>query len=157
MFEKKARVAKPKRAMWARDGRKKGPNVISFSVKSPADAHLGFDDVSGAYLMDDGSIGVIIVFDEDEECDDEFVGTMLIDCWCRDGTTDAGARYDYREGEPLKDWCDYNGYPLPVKGIPYSFSEALERGADAEETFAILDGYLDGQISDYDERLAALF
>ena len=28
-------MAIPKRAMWARDGRKKGPNVISFSVKSP--------------------------------------------------------------------------------------------------------------------------
>lgn len=35
-FSEVSEMTMPKRATWARDGRKKGPNIISFSVKSPA-------------------------------------------------------------------------------------------------------------------------
>lgn len=174
MFEKKARVAKPKKAMWARDGRKKGANVISFSVKSPADRLLGVDDMFGAYLMADGSIGVMQDFDEyekdygegyddeyeddyEDEDDDEYVGEALIDLWYRDGTTYEGGCYAYTERQQVRDWCELNEYPLPVRQISFDFGDALQGGASAEDVFAILDDYLAGKLDNPDIALAALY
>lgn len=158
MFEKKTKVAKPKRATWARDGRKKGPNVVSFSVKSPADSILGVNDMFGTYLMDDGSIGVMQDYDEcDEEYGDEYVGEAFIDCWYRDGTNEEGGCYAFMENQSVRDWCELNEYPIPVREISSDFSKALERGASAEDVFAILDDYLAGNLDNPDDALAALY
>lgn len=157
-FEKKARVTKPKKAMWARDGRKKGANVISFAVKSPADRLLGVDDMFGAYLMADGSIGVMQDFDEcEEDYGDEYVGEALIDLWYRDGTTYEGGCYAYTERQQVRDWCELNEYPLPVRQISFDFGDALQGGASAEDVFAILDDYLAGKLDNPDMALAALY
>ncbi len=158
MFEKKTKVAIPKRATWARDGRKKGPNIISFSVKSPADSILGVDNMFGAYLMDDGSIGVMMDYDEcDEDYGDEYVGEALINCWYRDGTYEEGGCYAFKWNQSVRDWCEWNEYPTPVREISFSFSDALERGASAEDVFAILDEYLAGNLDNPDDALATLY
>ena len=148
MFEKKSRVAKPKKAMWARDGRKKGPNVISFSVKTMADAIFTKDGcLEGSYLLEDGAIGFMQDFDECEY-GKKYVGEALLDYWYPDGTSVEGGCYAYKNRQSLKDWCDLNEFPQPVRTLPFEFGDALSNGADVEEVFEILDRYLNEELDD---------
>ncbi len=134
--------------------------MVSFSVKSPADAvFTDGGDLGGVYLMDDGSIGVMQDFDEcDDDYGDEYVGEALIDCWYPDGTSIEGGCYAYIDGQSLKDWCDLNEYPLPERNIPDVFGYALQDGADPGAVFDILSRYLAGTLDDdgIGEALAAL-
>ncbi len=147
MFEKKTNAAKPKKAMWARDGRKKGPNVISFSVKGPADAIFTKSGcLEGSYLLEDGAIGALEDYDE---CGyGKYAGEAMLDYWYPDGTSVEGGCYAYKNRQSLKDWCDLNEFPQPVKILPYEFGEALRNGADVETVFEVLNQYLNEELDD---------
>ena len=53
-------------------------------------------------------------------------GCMYIDRWYPDGTCDEGGCFIYYIEDTMKDFCERNGYPLPVKEIPHDVIEMFE-------------------------------
>jgi len=89
----------------------------------------------GSYLFDDGSFGYIAdpefdpgefeYLDDAQYIDDELylngrhaLGNLYIDRYLKDGTFIQGGCFIYFEGETLRDYCDRNGEPYPLKRIP---------------------------------------
>ena len=95
----------------------------------------------GCYLFDDGTFGYIgdPEFDpedflEDGETEDDLIrdgrrpiGNIYIDRWTKDGEFIQGGCFLYYEGETMKDYCDRNGEPHPVR----EFYATLDKGEDA--------------------------
>ena len=91
----------------------------------------GYDSPEGTYLFDDGTIGRIGEpdFDIDDYLDDgedpddlevrgmEPVGNIYIDRW-KPGRFYDGGLYLYYKGETLRDYCERNGEPLPMRRLP---------------------------------------
>ena len=53
-------------------------------------------------------------------------GCMYIDRWYPDGTCDEGGCFIYYIEDTMEDFWERNGYPLPVKEIPYDVIEMFE-------------------------------
>lgn len=114
--------------------------------------HAGYAH-HGTFLFDDGTFGFIgdPEFDIEEFIDDpdyeeheddspeewerylrsQFegkypIGNIYIDRWSLDGEFYQGGCYIYYDGESLKDYCDRNGVPYPVRRIPEEVVDALE-------------------------------
>lgn len=128
--------------------KRKWLGTVSCNTVSPADRVLAADAFNdGTYLFDDGTIGRAVDYTDESDADDDH-GEMYIDRWSRDGDYLDGACLWYVYGSTLRDFCDRNGYPLPVRMIPECFVDALEDDADAGEVFAVLDRYLAGSIDE---------
>ena len=56
------------------------------------------------------------------------VGNIYIDRWDMDGNYHQGGCFLCFEGETLRDYCDRNGEPYPVREIPEEVIEAFEAG-----------------------------
>ena len=96
----------------------------------------------GSYLFDDGTFGYIADPDFDPEefaygnviyIDDELyvngkhaIGNLYIDRWTKNGEFYQGGCFLYFEGETMKDYCDRNREPYPVRRIPDEVIEAFE-------------------------------
>ncbi len=94
----------------------------------------------GCFLFEDGTFGYIgdpkfdmeDFLDEDQEPEDlwldgkEPIGNIYIDRWDADGEFWQGGCFLYYEGETLRDYCDRNGEPYPVRRIPEEVIEAFE-------------------------------
>ena len=53
-------------------------------------------------------------------------GCMYIDRWYPDGTCNEGGCFIYYIEDTMEDFCERNGYPLPVKEIPCDVIEMFE-------------------------------
>ena len=53
-------------------------------------------------------------------------GWMYIDRWYPDGTCNEGGCFIYYIEDTMEDFCERNGYPLPVKEIPCDVIEMFE-------------------------------
>ena len=53
-------------------------------------------------------------------------GCMYIDRWYPDGTCNEGGCFIYYIEDTMEDFCERNGYPLPVKEIPRDVIEMFE-------------------------------
>ena len=110
--------------------------------KEPADMVLnGYDSPEGTYLFDDGTIGMIgepdfdidDYLEDDEDPDDlevrgmEPVGNIYIDRW-KPGRFYDGGLYLYYKGETLRDYCERNGEPLPMRRLPDDVYDLIEDG-----------------------------
>lgn len=110
--------------------------------KGLADMELnGYDSPEGTYLFDDGTIGRIGEpdFDIDDYLDDgedpddlevrgrEPVGNIYIDRW-KPGRFYEGGLYLYYKGETLRDYCERNGEPLPMRRLPDDVYDLIEDG-----------------------------
>ena len=99
----------------------------------------------GSYIFDDGSFGYIVDpefypgefehLDDAQYIDDELylngrhaLGNLYIDRYLKDGTFIQGGCFIYFEGETMRDYCDRNGEPYPVKRIPDEVIEVSEGG-----------------------------
>ena len=94
----------------------------------------------GSFLFEDGTFGYIgdPEFDPDDILDEgepyenlflngkEPIGNLYIDRWDADGEFWQGGCFLYYEGETMRDYCDRNGEPYPVKWIPDEVIEAFE-------------------------------
>lgn len=60
------------------------------------------------------------------------IGNLYIDRWGLDGEFYQGGCFIYFLGETLRDYCERNGEPIPVRQIPFEVIDAFEAG-DAEE------------------------
>ena len=56
------------------------------------------------------------------------IGNLYIDRWDTDGEFYQGGCFLYFEGETLRDYCDRNGEPYPVREVPDEVIEAFESG-----------------------------
>ena len=118
---------------------------ISVKVKfrNPADYMFRAEySPHGCYLFDDGTFGYVgdPEFDpddflEDGETEDDLIrdgrgpiGNIYIDRWTKDGEFIQGGCFLYYEGETMKDYCDRNGEPYPVREIPEEVIEMFEAG-----------------------------
>ena len=54
------------------------------------------------------------------------IGCMYIDRWYPDGTCNEGGCFIYYIEDTMEDFCERNGYPLPVKEIPCDVIEMFE-------------------------------
>ena len=54
------------------------------------------------------------------------IGCMYIDRWYPDGTRNEGGCFIYYIEDTMEDFCERNGYPLPVKEIPCDVIEMFE-------------------------------
>lgn len=151
------------KAVFGRNGRK---GIVSYSVKGPGDAVLdAYCDVTGAYLLEDGSVGYLSEsemdpseygYDPDEFYDDVesgradglIVGEMYMDTVRRDGRSTEGGCYGYVQGETLRSWLERNDYPLVDRRIPDEVWEALEGGVPAPDVFGAVDRWLDGRLDE---------
>ena len=115
------------------------------TAESPADyvfgSRYGFH---GSYLFNDGTFGYIAdpEFDPEDFVYDDFdlvfiddelyidgkhvLGNLYIDRWTKEGEFIQGGCFLYFEGETMRDYCDRNGEPYPVKCIPDDVIEAFE-------------------------------
>ncbi len=96
----------------------------------------------GCFLFEDGTFGYIgdpefdmeDFLDDDQEPEDlwldgkEPIGNIYIDRWDADGEFYQGGCFLYYEGETLRDYCDRNGEPYPVRRIPEEVIEMFESG-----------------------------
>lgn len=101
----------------------------------------GYDSPEGTYLFDDGTIGMIGEpdFDIDDYLDDgedpddlevrgmEPVGNIYIDRW-KPGRFYDGGLYLYYKGETLRDYCERNGEPLPMRRLPDDVYDLIRDG-----------------------------
>lgn len=115
--------------------------IFSRNGKGPADIVLGKEEVEGAYLFDDGTIGYVRepefeiedYLDDGEEPEDLRrngrmpIGNIYIDRW-RSGAFIEGGCYLYYEKERLRDYCERNEEPLPMRRIPDGVWERIEQG-----------------------------
>ena len=98
---------------------------------------------NGNFLFSDGTYGYIGEdsnydpedFLEEEETEDDLVrdgrrpiGAIYFDRWTKDGEFIQGGCFLYYDGETMKDWCDRNGEPYPVREIPEEVIELFEAG-----------------------------
>ena len=123
-------------------------------TKNPADyVFIEGGIIHGTYLFEDGSVGYIAnpEFDptdyyEDEDWEDydpmetdevpphlyqdgkKPIGNIYIDRYIAFGDNgfQQGGCFWYYEGETLRDYCERNGEPLPVKELPDEVYDALE-------------------------------
>ena len=110
---------------------------------SPSDYVFGCGhEFHGCYLFDDGTFGYIGDPDFDPEefaygdsvyVNDELyisgkhaIGNLYIDRWTKSGEFIQGGCFLYFDGETMRDYCDRNGEPHPVKRIPCEVIEAFE-------------------------------
>lgn len=184
MFGNRSRKGKAReKVKWKRGGRTDARNVVSFNVLSPADVKLSaYNNASGTYLFEDGSIGQIIdaqdefnpcdYYDDDEDFDEDeyweriekgvkegsdlIVGSLFTDRFDRKGVFVQGDSYAYTEGKLLRDQLDEDGTPYPIRRIPDIFFDAGDYGRDAKKVYRVLDLYLAGEIDKQqaEERLA---
>ena len=56
------------------------------------------------------------------------IGNLYIDRWDANGEFYQGGCFLYYEGETLRNYCDRNGEPYPVREIPDEVTEAFEAG-----------------------------
>jgi len=113
--------------------------------ESPADYVFGSPyGFHGSYLFDDGTFGYIAdpEFDPEEFALDDAVyidnelyidgkhaiGNLYIDRWTKEGEFIQGGCFLYFDGETMRDYCDRNGEPYPVKRIPDEVIDAFEAG-----------------------------
>lgn len=98
----------------------------------------------GTYLFDDGTVGFIadpefdpeeFTYGDGELIDDELyingqhaIGNLYIDRFDMEGEFFQGGCFLYFEGEMMKDYCDRNGEPYPVRRIPDDVYDAFEVG-----------------------------
>ena len=54
------------------------------------------------------------------------IGCMYIDRWYHVGTCNEGGCFIYYIEDTMEDFCERNGYPLPVKEIPCDVIEMFE-------------------------------
>ncbi len=171
------RQAKRRKATWARDGRKRGRGVMSFSVKGPADRMLSaYGDVSGTYLLEDGSVALVTDYVEDfdpedyaedddryepsaywklvdrgvKPGDDLIVGKISVDTWNPYGLVEWDC-IAYKEGMTLGEYFDENvGTGMrPVRTLPEAFGDAIRDGVPKKREFGeALDGYLNGTLDE---------
>ena len=116
---------------------------ISVKVKfrNPTDYVFSWEySPQGCYLFDDGTFGYVgdPEFDpedflEDGETEDDLIrdgrrpiGNIYIDRWDVNGEFYQGGCFLYYEGETMKDYCDRNGEPYPVREIPEEVIEMFE-------------------------------
>ena len=100
----------------------------------------------GSFLFEDGTFGYIgdpefdpdDILDEDEPYEKLFlngkepIGNIYIDRWDVNGEFYQGGCFLYYEGETLRDYCDRNGEPYPVRRIPGEVIEMFESGDFSE-------------------------
>lgn len=96
----------------------------------------------GCYLFEDGTFGYIgdPEFDPEEFLEEDMeesdlylngrrpIGNLYIDRWTKDGEFIQGGCFIYYEGERMRDYCDRNGEPHPVREIPEEVIEMFESG-----------------------------
>ena len=56
------------------------------------------------------------------------IGNIYIDRWNANGEFYQGGCFLYYEGETLRDYCDRNGEPYPVREVPEEIIELFEAG-----------------------------
>ena len=56
------------------------------------------------------------------------IGNIYIDRWDANGEFIQGGSFLYYEGETMRDYCDRNGEPYPVREIPEEIIELFEAG-----------------------------
>ena len=98
--------------------------------------------LSGSYRFSDGTYGYVCNdsnydpedFLEDDESEEDLIfegkrplGSMYFDRWDKNGEFYQGGCFLYYEGETVKDWCDRNGEPYPVKVVRDKVVEKSER------------------------------
>ena len=169
--------AKRKKAAWARNGRKKGRGIMSFSVKGPSDRLLSaYGDVSGTYLLEDGTVALVKDYMEDfdpedyaedddryepstywkliedgvKPGDDLITGKISVDTWNPYGL-EQGDCIAYKEGMTLGEYFDENvGMGMrPVRILPEAFGDAMDDGIPKKKEFEkALEGYLNGTLDE---------
>ena len=113
--------------------------------ESPADYVFGSSyGFHGSYLFNDGTFGYIAYPEFDSEdfaygdviyVDGELyidgrhaIGNLYIDRWTKEGEFIQGGCFLYFEGETMRDYCNRNGEPYPIKRIPDEVIDAFEAG-----------------------------
>ena len=123
---------------------KKMAGILSRNEKKrPVDELMDDRSWEGTYLFDDGTIGVITdssqynpyEYDDGDIIDDELyidskhaLGCLYIDRYDLKGEFYQGDVFLYYEGETLKDYCDRNAEPYPIKEVPDFLYQYCEDG-----------------------------
>ena len=92
-----------------------------------------FSDGSYGYVCDDSNYDPDDFLEDDESEEDLIfegkrpLGAMYFDRWDKNGEFHQGGCFLYYEGETVKDWCDRNGEPYPVKYVGDKKVDKLKR------------------------------
>lgn len=98
----------------------------------------------GTFFFDDASIGYVADpefepsdYLSDGETEDDLIkdgrrpiGNIYIDRYDADRTFHQGGCFLYYEGETMRDYCERNGLPCPVRELPDEAYEIMEDGSD---------------------------
>ena len=110
--------------------------------KRPVDEVFDDHRWERAYLFSDGTVGQFVDaissdYNEDEEEDVDggiyidgkwVLGQAYVDRWNLDGKFFDDGCFLYFEGETIKDYCDRNNIPYPIKEIPDYVVEYCQDG-----------------------------
>lgn len=134
------------------------PSKVIFNKTEFCEGEFIFEDGSVGYIADpdfdvsdyiyDESFDFSVLRSPDDKRADEVlreyfngklpIGNIYIDRFLPDGDFVQGGCFLIYEGESLKDYCERNDVPLPVRIAPYGLCEAIEN-SDKEQ----IEGYIE--------------
>ena len=113
---------------------KEHPENFVFGEGYSPHGNFLFSDGTYGYIGEDSNYDPEDFLEEGETEDDlirdgrEPIGAIYFDRWTKDGEFIQGGCFLYYDGETMKDWCDRNGEPYPVKRVKEKMIERFENG-----------------------------